>query len=107
MANRLRRPVANRHRYVALPVAGEQGSELLDWPFFMFRDLRESSAAIFAYTGRPPESNALQLLLTQQPRRPNDSEAGLALPGGYWVRLGYDNFAISVCRGGASACGAV
>jgi hypothetical protein len=30
MANRLRWPVANRHRYVALPVAGEQGSDLLD-----------------------------------------------------------------------------
>jgi hypothetical protein len=72
------------------------------------RNLHLISAAIFAYTGRPPESSALQLLLTQQPRRPNDiNEARLALPGGYWVRLGYDNFAISVCRGAASACGAV
>jgi hypothetical protein len=35
----------------------------------------------------------VQLLLAQQPRRPNDIDTTLALPGGHRVWLGYDNFA--------------
>lgn len=83
-----------------------------DTPTRRLRNLHLISAAIFAYTGQPPESGALQRLLIQQPRWPDGIDAMLPLPGGYWVRLGYDNFAISACpsqegRGRAFACGAV
>jgi hypothetical protein len=62
------------------------------------RNLNLISAAIFAYTGKPPTRSEVQLLLAQQPRQPNDIDATLALPGGHRVWLGYDNFAISPWR---------
>jgi hypothetical protein len=62
------------------------------------RNLNLISAAIFAYTGKPPARSELLVLLARQPRRPNDIDATLALPGGHRIWLGYDNFAISPWR---------
>ena len=62
------------------------------------RDLHVISAAIFAFTGTPPTTARVQLLLAQQPRRSTDIDATLALPGGYTVLLQYDSFAINWLR---------
>jgi hypothetical protein len=59
------------------------------------RNLHLISAAIFAYTGKPPNQGMLRLLLASQPKQPNDIDGTLALPGGHKVWLHYDNFSIN------------